>query len=88
MVLARCMSKLNFIGMGFEDRESSVNYKMKNSCPQWDSNMFPSAYEATALTIALRDLISIEHLKVYRISPECAIKTYHNHVVDVVKCLS
>ena len=40
------------------------NYKMKNSRPQWDSNPVPFAYKANALTIALRDLISIKHLRV------------------------
>ena len=59
---------------------------MKNSCPQWDSNPVPSAYEANSLSIALLDLISIEHLKVERVLLECAIKIYLYHVVDVVKC--
>ena len=45
-----------------------------------------SAYDANALTIALQDSISIEHLKVDRVLPECAIKNYIDHVVDVVKC--
>ena len=43
---------------------------MKNSIEQWDSNPVPSAYEANVLAIALQDLISIEHLKVDRISIE------------------
>ena len=43
-----------------------------------------AAYEANALTIALRDLISIEHLKVDRFFPEGAIKLCL-YVVDVVK---
>ena len=46
----------------------------------------PSAYEANALTIALLDVISIEHLKVDHVLHECAIKIYLYHVVDVVKC--
>ena len=62
------------------------NYKIKNSCPQRDSNPVPFACESNALTIALLDLISIEHLNVYRVLPECAIKIYPNHLVDVVKC--
>ena len=47
--------------------------KWKNYCPQWDSNPTPSAYEANALTIALLDLISIEHLKLDCVLPEFAI---------------
>ena len=43
--------------------------KMTNSCPQWDSNPEPSAYEANGLTIALLDLKSIEDLKVDRVLP-------------------
>ena len=34
-------------------------YKMKQSCPEWDSNPGPSAYEANAL-----ELINIDHLMV------------------------
>ena len=34
---------------------------MKNSYPQLDSNPVPPAYEANSLSIALLDLISIEH---------------------------
>ena len=37
---------------------------MKNSCPQWDSNRGPSAYEANALSVELLELIYIEQLKV------------------------
>ena len=59
---------------------------MKNSYPQWDSNPVTSAYEANALTIVLRDLMSIEHLQVDRILHECVIKIYLYHVGDVVKC--
>ena len=46
---------------------------MKNSCPQWDSNLVPSVYEANLLSIGLLDLISVEHLIVDRILPESAI---------------
>ena len=59
---------------------------MSNSCPQWDSNWVPSAYDANALIIALLDLVFIENLNVDRVLPECAIKIDMNHVVDVVKC--
>ena len=37
-------------------KNASENYKMISSCSQWDSNQQHSAYEATAITIALRDL--------------------------------
>ena len=40
------------------------NYKMKNSCPQWDLNPGYSAYEANALSVELLELISIDHLMV------------------------
>ena len=33
----------------YQERESNENCKMKNSCPVWDSNPMPSAYEAKAL---------------------------------------
>ena len=65
-----CMALLELGGARIE------NYKMKNSCPLWDSNPVPSAYEANALTIALLRLISIEHLKVDYVLPESAIKIY------------
>ena len=43
---------------------SAENYKMKKSCPQWDSNSGPSAYKANALSIELLELMNIDHLKV------------------------
>ena len=46
-----------------EEREPRVK-KMKNSCPQWDSNLGPSAYEANAPSVELLELINIDHLKV------------------------
>ena len=59
----------DFIYMGLLELQGAriENYKMQNSCLQWDSNPVPPTYEANALTIALRDLISIELLKVYRL---------------------
>ena len=39
------------------------NYKMKNSCPQLDSNLESSAYEASALSNELSELINTDHLK-------------------------
>ena len=52
------------------------NYKMKYSCQQWDSITGPSAYKAKSLSVVLLDEISIGHLNVDRVLPECAIKTY------------
>ena len=60
-----CMGLLDLWGTRVE-RE----YKMNKSCPQRDSNPKPSAYEANTLNFAL--LISIEHLKLERLLPECA----------------
>ena len=37
---------------------------MKNSYSQWDSNPGPSAFEASALSVELSELINIDHLKV------------------------
>ena len=57
---------VDFICMGLLDLwwARTENYKMKNSCQQWDSNPAPSAYEATALSVELSELINIDHLKV------------------------
>ena len=45
----------DFICMGLLDLwwAQTENYNMKNSCPQWDSNPGPSAYEANALSVGL-----------------------------------
>ena len=37
---------------------------MKNSCPHWNSNPGPSAYEANTLSVELLELINFDHLKV------------------------
>ena len=57
---------VDFICMGLVDLwwARTENYKMKNSCPQLDSNSRPSAYEANALSVELLELINIDHLKV------------------------
>ena len=66
---------VDFIYMGLLELwgARTENYKMKNPCPQWDSNPVLSAYAAKALSIVLLQLIVIEHLKVYRVLPEFAI---------------
>ena len=46
---------------------------MKNSCPEWNSNFGPSVNEANLLSDALLVEISINHLNVDRVLPECAI---------------
>ena len=57
---------VDFICIGFLDMRGAQteNYKMKNSCPQCNSNLGPSAYEANTLSVELLELINIDHLKV------------------------
>ena len=45
----------------------------------------PFAHEANSLSGALLDLITVDHFKVDRVLPECAINIYLCHVVDVAK---
>ena len=54
-----------FICMGLLDLWSArtEDYKLKNSCRQWDSNPGPSAYEANTLSVELLELINIDHLQ-------------------------
>ena len=63
-----CMGLLDLWGM------RTVNYKMKNSCPQWDSNPGSSAYEANAVCVELLELINIDHLKVTTFYPSFLCK--------------
>ena len=57
---------VDFICMGLLDLgwARTENYKIKNSCPEWDSNPGPSAYEPIVLSVELLDLIKIDYLKV------------------------
>ena len=81
---------VDFICMDFLDLwgARTENYKMKNSCPQLDSNPGSSAYKASSLSVALIVEISIEHLNVDRV---LRWAYYYNlpvpctHVLDVVK---
>ena len=43
---------------------SKQNYKIKKSCPQWDSNPVPSAKGADALTIVLYIRLDGKYFKV------------------------
>ena len=51
---------INFICMGLLELQGTggKNYKMKKSCPKWESNPVPSTYETYALPIDPRDPIS------------------------------
>ena len=57
---------VDFICMGLLDLRwaRTENYKIKNSCPQWDSNQGPSAYDASTLSVELLELINVDYLKV------------------------
>ena len=66
------------------ERESIENNEIKKSCPEWDSNPESSAYEATALTITLRGMLSIKRVKIYRFVPVLYLEMHMYHVVDVV----
>ena len=77
---------VDFICMGLLVLElggsRTENYKMKNLCPQWDSNPVIPLIKANALNIALRDLIPIESIKVNRLLPvllkiTCSKLIYH-----------
>ena len=56
-----CIGLLDLFGARAE------NFKMKNSCPQLDSNPVPFAYDANSLGVAPLDLTFIEHFKVDRL---------------------
>ena len=61
----------------------SVNVEFQNEKFLPTVGFEPSAYEANLLSIALLDLISVEHLKVDRILSEFAIQIYLYHVVQM-----
>ena len=63
---------VDIICMGLLWGAWAENFKMKNSCPQWDSNLIPSVDEANLLSIGLLDLMSVKHLIVDRILSESA----------------
>ena len=84
-----CMGLLDLFGTRTE------NYKMKNSCPQWDSNPGPSAYAANALSVELSELINIDHLRVsaFYLSCPCKLPVPCVHLVlpvlflEIVSCI-
>ena len=43
------------------ERERSENFKMKNSCPWWDSISGPLARQTDALSIAPRGLLNVSN---------------------------
>ena len=71
---------VDFICMGLLDLwgARTENYNMKNSCPQWDSNPGPYAYEANALSVQLSELRADKYRSPEgdQIIGECAIKSY------------
>ena len=54
---------VDFICMGLLELQGMrrKNYKLKNSCAQWDSSSAPSAYEADALPIAPQNIFFFIH---------------------------
>ena len=61
-VLARCMSRMITFEIALSccaARERSENFKMKNSCPQWDSISGPLARQTDALSITPRGRLNV-----------------------------
>ena len=86
-ITSKCvMVVLIYDGLTWAVRNACRELQNEKSCPQCDSNPVPSPYEAN--TFALLDAISIELLKVDLVLPDCAIKIYLYHMVDVIKMLS
>ena len=56
------------------------NYKMKNSCQQWDSNPGPSAYEANAPSVELLELLIKEWVPFFLRSWEMRVRHVTNPV--------
>ena len=62
--LGVCHDGFHLRGLTRALRNADREVQKENVFPQWYSNPVPSAYEANELTIALLDLIFVEHLKV------------------------
>ena len=89
MVALICMGLLDLFGT------RTGNYKMKNSCPQWDSNPGTSAFGANALSVELLELINIDHQKVtpFYLSFLCRLPVPRVHLVlpvlffEILSCI-
>ena len=57
---------VDFICMDLQDLlgARTENCTMNNACPQWVSNLGPTAYEVNTLCDELLELTNIDHLKV------------------------
>ena len=98
LFLKQCISSeyvmVELICMGLFGTQTENN-KMKNSCPQLDSNPGPSAYEANALCVEILKLLNIDHLKVtaFALSLLCKFPVPRVHLVlpvffiDVLSCI-
>ena len=62
-VLVMVWFNLHWLTRAVRKASRATITKRKKNCPLWDLNLVPFAYEANALTIAQRDLVSIELLK-------------------------
>ena len=88
---------VDFIFMGVVDLfgTRTKNYKMKNACPQWDSNPPPSAYYANALNVEPLKLINIDHLKMtaFYLSFLCKLPVPRVHpvlpvlILEILTCI-
>ena len=82
---------VDFISMGLLDMGGArpEGYKMKNACPQWDSNLRPSSYEANAklfhLTAVHRLLMpeSTLRMTMVRVMPEIVLSVSYYGISTV-----
>ena len=82
-VLARCMPRLISFAIALSRcvvRETSENFKMKNSCPLWDSISGPLARQTDALSIAPRGRLNVN---IYRRTISILISIYIAPRADV-----
>ena len=89
MVDLNCMGLLDLFGTRTE------NYKIKSTCPQWDSNPGTSAYEVNTLSDKLLELINIDHIKLtaFYLSFLCELPVPRVHLVlpvlflEILSCI-
>ena len=82
-VLARCMPRLISFAIAlsrFAAHETSENFKMKKSCPWWDSISGPLARQTDALSIAPRGHLNVI---IYRRTMSILISIYIAPRADV-----